>query len=75
MRQPHEGLPTGAGHSAATCSASQGAESGERGGSAGGAGSFNWKRSMGQRVNATNTENSTALTNSYNTNGLDITMT
>ena len=52
MRQPHEGLPTGAGHSAATCSASQGAESGERGGSAGGAGSFNWKRSIKTQLRA-----------------------
>ena len=52
MRQPHEGLPTGAGHSAATSSASQGAESGQRGGSAGGSESFNWKKSIKTQLRA-----------------------
>eukprot|EP00964_Phaeocystis_antarctica_P055631 scaffold32732_cov69-Phaeocystis_antarctica.AAC.1 len=47
VRQPHEGLPTGAGHSAETSGASQGAESGGQcGGAAGGSDSFNWKKSI-----------------------------
>ena len=52
VRQPHEGLPTGAGHSAATSAASQGAESGQPGGSAGGPESFNWKKSIKAQLRA-----------------------
>ena len=53
MRQPHEGLPTGAGHSAATSGASQGAESGGQcDGAAGGSEPFNWKKSIKTQLRA-----------------------
>ena len=55
VRQPHEGLPTGAGHSAATSGASQGAESGGQcGGAAGGSEPFNWKKSIKTQLKVPN---------------------